>query len=483
MSPPRENPREHQHGQPSFGAHRERERQDQPEGVQGAGAAPGQGYGEAGYGQQTSPGYGVGNYGSAGGHQGYGGPGFGPGYGTAAAFGSGSPYGSGGYGDQTYGATGYGAEGYGPSSGYGQPGYEATWGHGDGGYAESSRQPGAQSGSSYGGGGMGSSSYGAGRSRQQEFSSGQYGPHGSESYGRRDFAGHQNWGAGGLGGPPGEGLSVQSYGSSGYGLGRAQEGQEAQRVEQRRPHRAPKGYQRSDQRIYEDLCDRLTDHPRIDPREMSVRVQEGSVTLEGSVHSRLEKYMAEDLADSIPGVKEVISNLRIEREPRSSSPGDRPTDVPEGSHMISRAEKGSPRGSQKASQASRNRGAARQSGSRGRRGKADTGSRSNRARSGGTSGKSAGAGQPDRSAKPNTTGQSTSPRQGSADDAGRRVASADEGQKAAGRSDQGGKPRGPISRGGSGDRPGGLEPREHGRKAGESPSEPTGKPGPLQSLP
>jgi len=44
---------------------------------------------------------------------------------------------------------------------------------------------------------------------------------------------------------------------------------------QRGPHagRGPKGYQRSDERIREDVCDRLTEHPAIDASEIEVEVK------------------------------------------------------------------------------------------------------------------------------------------------------------------------------------------------------------------
>lgn len=55
----------------------------------------------------------------------------------------------------------------------------------------------------------------------------------------------------------------------------SQEYQGLQRNAQRGPHagRGPKGYQRSDERIREDVCDRLTEHPAIDASEIEVEVK------------------------------------------------------------------------------------------------------------------------------------------------------------------------------------------------------------------
>ena len=75
--------------------------------------------------------------------------------------------------------------------------------------------------------------------------------------------------------------------------------------------RGPKGYRRSDERIREEICDRLTDDWHVDASEVEVVVNSGQVTLSGSVHSREEKRKAEDLVEAIPGVQDVHNNLRV----------------------------------------------------------------------------------------------------------------------------------------------------------------------------
>jgi hypothetical protein len=88
------------------------------------------------------------------------------------------------------------------------------------------------------------------------------------------------------------------------------------------PHggRGPRGYRRSDPRIHEDVCDRLTVHPNIDAREVEVEVSEGKVVLRGEVPDRRSKYLAEDLAEAVLGVLEVDNRLRVQRVPRESNP-------------------------------------------------------------------------------------------------------------------------------------------------------------------
>ncbi|WP_205772530.1 BON domain-containing protein [Microvirga calopogonii] len=77
--------------------------------------------------------------------------------------------------------------------------------------------------------------------------------------------------------------------------------------------RGPKGYQRSDARITEDVNDRLTEDPHIDASEIEVRVENREVTLTGTVNSRFEKRHAEDLAESVSGVTHVQNNLRVQQ--------------------------------------------------------------------------------------------------------------------------------------------------------------------------
>jgi osmotically-inducible protein OsmY len=78
--------------------------------------------------------------------------------------------------------------------------------------------------------------------------------------------------------------------------------------------RGPKGYQRSDERIREDVNDRLTDDPHIDASEIDVTVSNREVTLSGTVNSRFEKRHAEDLAETISGVTHVQNNLRVQQQ-------------------------------------------------------------------------------------------------------------------------------------------------------------------------
>lgn len=77
--------------------------------------------------------------------------------------------------------------------------------------------------------------------------------------------------------------------------------------------RAPRGYRRSSERILSDLCDRLM-QSWVDAEDVDIRVRDGVVLLAGVVRSQDERHATEVLAREVLGVKEVINDIRIDRE-------------------------------------------------------------------------------------------------------------------------------------------------------------------------
>jgi hypothetical protein len=75
--------------------------------------------------------------------------------------------------------------------------------------------------------------------------------------------------------------------------------------------KGPKGYVRGDERILEEVCDRLTEDDRLDACDIEVKVDAGEVTLNGQVKSREDKRRAEDVAESVSGVRHLQNNLRV----------------------------------------------------------------------------------------------------------------------------------------------------------------------------
>jgi len=96
------------------------------------------------------------------------------------------------------------------------------------------------------------------------------------------------------------GTEPGQFGYGGYGLG----GRGFRGI-------GPKNYTRSDERLTEEINERLTDDDDLDASEITVRVQDCKVTLEGSVDQRWMKHRAEDIADSCIGVKEVENRIQV----------------------------------------------------------------------------------------------------------------------------------------------------------------------------
>jgi osmotically-inducible protein OsmY len=81
------------------------------------------------------------------------------------------------------------------------------------------------------------------------------------------------------------------------------------------PHRGkgPRGYKRSDERILDDINERLSDDPYIDASEIDITVSSGEVILSGTVDSKEAKRRAEDIAEEVGGVANVENQIRVNR--------------------------------------------------------------------------------------------------------------------------------------------------------------------------
>jgi hypothetical protein len=146
--------------------------------------------------------------------------------------------------------------------------------------------------------------------------------YGERGYGERDYGERRERAFGRFGGNDPRDYGERSdYGERGAyrGLGNAgrrgsESGSEGLRFGdfRRFSGRGPKGYQRSDERIREDVCDRFTSDPDLDAGEITVTVKNCEVTLEGTVEDRQMKRHAEDCADDISGVRQVHNRLQIQ---------------------------------------------------------------------------------------------------------------------------------------------------------------------------
>ena len=195
-----------------------------------------------------------------------------------------------GQNQRSFGSEGYPQENFNPRPG--QPGYRENFG---------GPQPGF---GSYGPSGGYSEEGGYGRPNSRlsgGFEGMERGPQGVGG----------NWQqSGGVRGYSAEfGRGAQDFGR-GSGFGETQRPIESTRG--RFTGRGPKGYVRSDERIREDVSDRLEQHGEIDASEIEVRVASGEVTLEGTVEDRRTKRLAEDIIETCPGVKQVHNRIRVQ---------------------------------------------------------------------------------------------------------------------------------------------------------------------------
>lgn len=109
------------------------------------------------------------------------------------------------------------------------------------------------------------------------------------------------------------GRSVLGAGHRSIGVSDREE-DEAYIEDVRRKHfrgRGPKNFRRSDERIFEDVCDALTHSPDVDATEIVVKVSDGIVELSGAACERIQKFIAEDIALETPGVLDVQNLLEV----------------------------------------------------------------------------------------------------------------------------------------------------------------------------
>lgn len=195
-----------------------------------------------------------------------------------------------------YGA--YGAQGYGGEGGSGAQGYGAQGAYGRYGSQSDYGTPGG-----YGGDYIGRQ----GGQRQRTGGGAQYG--GSVSYGEGAYGGY---GQGDMGTASRESRPWEQSGMGGRAM-----------------RRGPKGYQRSDERLREEICERLMNRWDIDSSDVTVNVQEGRVTVEGVVPERRMRHAIEDLVDDCHGVQDIENHIRVQRSYGTTASGSAAENPPQ----------------------------------------------------------------------------------------------------------------------------------------------------------
>jgi osmotically-inducible protein OsmY len=202
-------------------------------------------------------------------------------------------YGAGrGENDRDYTGSGERDRGYG---GYGR-GYNASMRYG--GPSSYSQQSNYQSGSRYGEstGGRGGYDYGQGRSAY-DYGQERGGYSSGQGYGQQD----RGWWD-----------RASDEVASWFGDEEAERRRRMDEQRQQYRGRGPKGYRRSDDRIREDINDRLSEG-YLDASDIEVAVQNGEVTLTGTVNNRSDKRRAEDIAEYVTGVTNVENRIRVKQ--------------------------------------------------------------------------------------------------------------------------------------------------------------------------
>ncbi|PZX34611.1 conserved hypothetical protein; putative phospholipid-binding: alpha/beta predicted fold BON domain [Cupriavidus phytorum] len=120
-------------------------------------------------------------------------------------------------------------------------------------------------------------------------------------YGEERWEGRRDWYGGPAGAPYGSAGGAGGYGADDWDV-------PAYRGYRRG---GPKNYRRGDDRIHDEVCDRLAHAQELDVSEVTVRVQDGLVTLEGHVGDRRSKYDIEEIAERVFGVQDVINHIRV----------------------------------------------------------------------------------------------------------------------------------------------------------------------------
>ncbi len=79
------------------------------------------------------------------------------------------------------------------------------------------------------------------------------------------------------------------------------------------PHsgKGPKGYLRTDDKLKDDINERLYHDSHIDASDIEVQVLNGEATLTGTVENKMVKRRIEDIIESIPGITDVENRIKI----------------------------------------------------------------------------------------------------------------------------------------------------------------------------
>jgi hypothetical protein len=70
---------------------------------------------------------------------------------------------------------------------------------------------------------------------------------------------------------------------------------------------------RTNERVRDEVCERLTDDAHVDASDVEVVVHDGEVILSGTVADRDQRWRAEDVTAHVHGVIDVVNRIRVRR--------------------------------------------------------------------------------------------------------------------------------------------------------------------------
>jgi osmotically-inducible protein OsmY len=115
----------------------------------------------------------------------------------------------------------------------------------------------------------------------------------------------------GSGGQYGSNYSGGHYGQGRFAQGGSFAGTQPNQQSRGFQGVGPKGYTRSDERLKEEISERLSDDPQIDASDVSIECSNGKITLSGQVDERWMKHHIENLVDRSSGVKDIDNRLTV----------------------------------------------------------------------------------------------------------------------------------------------------------------------------
>ena len=82
----------------------------------------------------------------------------------------------------------------------------------------------------------------------------------------------------------------------------------------RQTNSGPRSRRKPDESLRQEIREILTADPELEVTDIEVEVEGGAVTLRGAVADSDARLLAEELVESLSGVREVHNRLRVERE-------------------------------------------------------------------------------------------------------------------------------------------------------------------------